>query len=186
MALFFGFDFQEHVAKLTITRVAATGPAQATSAVRAGTNARRGGVSRDKGFPPEHPGVPAAGLCAVGWLSGAVHRQDPPEVNFTTCLKFSLLTSGCWLFQQPVTTNREIKASSSSDARTPSWLGARRRAPPQPNRSAGEPGIKSQSIQRRLSPIRGTGETTPSSAESCRNPRRAQGDVRVLYCAETG
>src|SRR5450759_4661430 len=30
------------------------------------------------------PGSPPRGVCAVGWLGGAVRRQDPPQADFVT------------------------------------------------------------------------------------------------------
>ena len=54
---------------------------QLSRGCRAGDpGAGRGGVSRDKGFSPSTPGSPPRGLCAVGWLGGAVRGQDPQKL----------------------------------------------------------------------------------------------------------
>src|SRR5450759_1282929 len=61
----------ERHCRITRSRVAPNGAAP--------RGAEPGGVTG--AFVASTPGSPPRGLCAVGWLGGAVRRQDPPEVS---------------------------------------------------------------------------------------------------------
>jgi hypothetical protein len=74
-----------------------------------GRPAGRGGVSRDKRFSPSTPGSPPRGLCAVGWLGGAVRGQDPPDVCFATHSKKPEIADPL------CSSNRTSSASSAND-----------------------------------------------------------------------
>ena len=62
------------------SRVAPNGAAPPGAEPRAVTSA----------FVASTPGSPPRGVCAVGWLGGAVRRQVPPEANFERTLKIHM------------------------------------------------------------------------------------------------